>query len=58
MFKEKKENLCVWSMMSLKGEIGNEVGKPDGSQVLEGLEVCGQKFGFYSKCIEGFEARE
>lgn len=60
MFKEKKENLCVymWSLMSLKEEIGNEFGETDGSQVMQGLEVCGQRFGFYSKCTEGFEARE
>lgn len=37
--------------MSLKGEIGNEFGETDGSQVMQGLEVCGKKFGFYSKCV-------
>lgn len=44
MFKEKKENLCVymWSMMNLKGEIGNELEETYGSQVMQGLEVRGQ----------------
>ena len=58
MFKEKKENLSVWSIMSRMGEGENEVGETDRGQVMQGFEVCGQRFGFYSKCIEGFEARE
>ena len=41
MFKEKKENLSVWSMMSWKGEVENEDGETDRGQVMHEFEVCG-----------------
>lgn len=30
-YVQEKENLCMWSMMSLKEEVENEVGEPEGT---------------------------
>ena len=34
MFKEKKASLSMWSTMSWKGEVENEVGETDRGQVM------------------------
>lgn len=41
MFKEKKESLSMWSMMSWKGEGENEVGETDRGHSMQEFEVCG-----------------
>lgn len=45
MFKEKKENLSVWSMMSWKGEVENEVGET-GAKLCRSLKSVLKILGF------------
>jgi len=39
MFKEKKEILSMWSMMSWKGEVENEVGETGRGHIMQGFKV-------------------
>ena len=43
MFKEKKEILSVWSMMSWKGEVENEVGETGRGHVMQAWPLSTQR---------------